>query len=260
MLFRHGSLNLGLVVALLGCGCSPSAPPHSPALRPAARIAAAESTTIDKAIPPDPQVSALIRPYQQQMKAAMDERIGEAAATFERGKPESALGNLVVDALLAFARSDIDPEAEVALMNNGGIRRLALPAGPITVGDIYQMLPFDNRVVVVVLSGTQLEKLISALAKDDGELLAGCTYRFDREHGVAGDILVGEVPIVPEKRYRLATVDYLASIGGKFAVLQEGERRGESSVYIRDALIAYIRERQSITPVLDGRVSYESEE
>ncbi len=224
-----------------------------------AEIQSGDYTPIGDDLAPDPELTELIRPYLEEMHAAMDENIGAAEATFERGSPESALGNLVADALLWHARLEFGETVQMSLINNGGIRLPILPQGPITIADIYQLIPFDNRVVVLTLTGDQVASLIRRLAATGGEPIAGFSYRMTHDGSQVSDIRVAGDELVADRSYRIATVDYLASIGGKFEIFQEAAHRQDDTFYLRDAVIRYIRERQKNKPILDGRISYGNE-
>lgn len=210
----------------------------------------------------DLEIDALIAPYREKLQAVMEEEIGVAQAVLERGRPESPLGNLIADTILHHAQNKIDPETDFALMNRGGIRLPQLPAGAITVADIYQLVPFDNRIVVLTLKGDQIETLLGSLAAQGGELLAGITYQIqnasdaENETAAATNIRVGDAPLDPEAIYKLATLDYLAGIGGEFAVLQQASSRQDGELFLREVMIDRIRELKTIEPVLDGRVSF----
>ena len=71
--------------------------------------------------------------------------------------PASPLGNLVTDAYLAAV-----PGADVALNNSGGGLRADLPAGPLTYGSVFEVMPFDNLLVSLRLTGRQLRQVFSA--------------------------------------------------------------------------------------------------
>jgi 2',3'-cyclic-nucleotide 2'-phosphodiesterase (5'-nucleotidase family) len=126
--------------------------------------------------------------------------------------------------------------------------------GPITVADIYQLVPFDNRLVVLTMSGEQIVSLVRTLAEKGGEPYGGLTYAMmpSRDHIV--DVRIGDQAIDDDRLYQLVTVDYLASIGREFSILQEAASRVDDTTFLRDAVIAYIREQGQITPTLDGRV------
>ncbi|MCR9295289.1 MAG: 5'-nucleotidase C-terminal domain-containing protein [bacterium] len=220
-------------------------------------VVEAESIAVADDLQPDAAVAEIIQPYMEQMHASMDEVIGQAAADITRGRPESALGNLVADALLWHANKISPEQVDISLVNNGGIRLPALMKGPIRVADIYQLVPFDNRVVILTLSGQQIEDLLISMAKKGGEPMSGLTYKIDRDETQVREIRIGQQALVPTATYRLATLDYLASIGREYQILQDAASRVDDTVFLRDAMVTYIRQLNVIEPTLDGRVSYE---
>ncbi len=113
-------------------------------------------------VEPDKAVTAIAERAAASARAFRDRRLGvTVAAPFEKpDSSEAPLGNLMTDALLASLPVD------VALHNvRGGIRH-GLPAGDLTYGDVYKMFPFDNRVVILDMSGKELREVITAQSVD----------------------------------------------------------------------------------------------
>lgn len=225
-----------------------------------AKIVSGDSTPISNDVSQDAEVAKLIAPYLEEMHASMDATIGRAESTIGKNSPESPLGNLVADALLWHARRSDDGVVDLSVVNNGGIRLPAIQAGDITVADIYQLSPFDNRVVVLTLTGEQVTALVSRLAEGKGEPMAGLTYQMSRDGSRVSGVRVDGEDVIADKEYRVATVDYLASIGGEFEIFGQAAHRQDGGDFLRDAVIRYIQERKTIRPIIDGRVSYESEQ
>ncbi len=112
-------------------------------------------------ISPDPAVVAIAERAANAAEARKKQQIGPNLETpfTLKGNPESALGNLMTDALLESS------DADIAMHNvSGGIRGI-LPAGPLEFGSVYEMFPFDNRVVILELSGYELRKIIAGQAR-----------------------------------------------------------------------------------------------
>ncbi|MEC8556428.1 MAG: 5'-nucleotidase [Planctomycetota bacterium] len=217
---------------------------------------------VDDASGIDAEIDAIIQPYREKLQAVMDEEIGIADTIIDRGRPESPLGNLIADSILNYSKENLDPETKISLMNRGGIRLPELPAGPITVADIYQLVPFDNRIVVLTLTGSQIESLIQSLADKQGEVISGVVYELQKTNTTdkknswtATKIKIGGKSLEPEATYKLATLDYLAGIGDEFAVLQEASERKDGKLFLREIMIKRIRQMKNIPSVLDGRVS-----
>lgn len=212
---------------------------------------------VDDSTPPDPAIEAMIAPYRSQMEAHLAEVLAQATGLFLKADPEGALDNLVADAVLHGARRLSRDRVHVALVNDGGLR-VPIAEGPVTMRHTYELLPFENYIAVLTLTGAQLERLADEVARSNGEPVAGWSMVLDGDD--ATGVLVGGAPIDPQATYRLATVDYLADGGGTWSVLWEPavhERREDLAVLIRDVFVEYIRERGVIHPQLDGRIRRE---
>ena len=242
-------LSAASAVPLLLAACAVAPPP--PAI--AVRDAAADFTRIGDSLPPSPDIEAMIAPYRVQLEERLAEVVGHAAGDFVKGDPESALGNLVAEALLHAARRRAHDAVHVSLVNDGGLR-VPLAAGPILARHAYELLPFENFVTILPLSGERLEELADQIARTGGEPIAGWSMELDGDDAVA--VRVGGEPVDPNRTYRLATVDYLVNGGGDWSVLWEVEpaAREDLDMLIRDAFVAYLRERGTVAPTLDGRI------
>ena len=220
---------------------------------------AASFVQVADSVPPDPAVEAMIAPYRSQIEAHLDQVLAQATGIFVKADPEGALDNLVADAVLHGARRLSRDTVHAALVNDGGLRVPVAP-GPILMRHTYELLPFENYIVVLTLTGAQMERLADQIARSGGEPVAGWTMVLDGED--ATGVLVGGAAIDPQATYRLATVDYLADGGGAWSVLWEPtahEGREDVAALIRDVFVDYIRERGVVSPELDGRIRREGE-
>ena len=219
--------------------------------------------SVSDSVPPDPSVEAMIAPYRSQMEAHLAETLAQATGHFLKADPEGALDNLVADAVLHGARARSRDTVHVAMVNDGGLR-VPIAEGAVSMRHTYELLPFENYLVVLSLTGVQLERLADEVARSGGEPVAGWSMVLDGDDAIG--VLVGDAPIDPQGSYRVATVDYLADGGGSWSVLweaasgegrEEGEGREDLAVLIRDVFVDYIRQRGVIHPELDGRIRRE---
>ncbi len=161
---------------------------------------------------------------------------------------ESALGNLFADLMLEHF-----PKADFAI-SNGGSLRAALPAGPLSYGELYEAMPFDNRVVTLELSGAELrqvlERHLSAEARgivsvSGIEIEAHC-----QENALKVRILRRGKPISDQTKLTLVTSDYLAS-GGDLLLSPLGEPRARirnaSPLLLRDLLALGLKKRRKVS-------------
>lgn len=215
-------------------------------------------TVVADTVPDDPALAALVAPFRRDMGSQVEEVIGESGDLLTKGWPEGTLGNFAADAILRAARGALGDSVELAVANNGGLR-VPVPPGPITVAKMFELMPFENRVSVVVLTGTQVMELAQHIGSRGGEPVAGLTLRIEGQGGarVARDVRIGGRVPEPEGRYLVATSDYLASGGDGFAVFTRGVRRVDLPLLVRDAFIAYAREVGVLRPRLEGRITGE---
>jgi 2',3'-cyclic-nucleotide 2'-phosphodiesterase (5'-nucleotidase family) len=186
----------------------------------------------------------------------MNQPIGETAFALRlESIGEFALGNLIVDAMLA-AEIDGRP-ADIAFHNNGGIRA-DLPKGPINYGQIYAVLPFDNQLMAMDLTGKQiLEILEHSVGQRLGRMqVAGLTFRFSGSKPPGSRVLEATVdgePLDLQRTYRVVTLDYLASGGDGYDTFLEGTNvaYGDTEVWV---VAEYIRTHSPVEPEVEGRI------
>jgi 2',3'-cyclic-nucleotide 2'-phosphodiesterase (5'-nucleotidase family) len=260
-----------LWAALLAVGCGglstpgPGGPPGP--REPGAEVGRAFTvlnapvthTVVADTIADDPAVEALVAPFRERMGDRIQEVIGEATGPLSKGWPEGSLGTFAADALLWVARTRVSEPVDMALMNNGGLR-VPIAPGPITVGKMFELMPFENMVSVLVLSGEQVEALAATIARRGGEPIAGFTFRIEVAGGqrLARDVRVAGEPVDSSRRYRLVTNDYLANGGDEFEVLMDALEREDLPLLVRDAFADYVRAVGTIEPRVEGRITGEA--
>ena len=210
---------------------------------------------VEEGIVPDAQAAATIAPYRAQVQEKMKEVIGRAAVSLEKGVGESALGNFVADLMLEQARALTAEKIDLSVVNIGGLRT-PIPAGDITVGHIYELMPFENQLVVLTLPGEAVRQLLEYAAARQDAPLGNVTYtiRDKQPH----DIRIGGRPLNPNQPYRVVTSDYLALGGDKMTFLKDATASKEVGVTLRDAIIRHIRQltakNQPVKATVEGRV------
>jgi 5'-nucleotidase len=185
----------------------------------------------------DEAVAEVLAPAVAHARAARQRGLGvRAEATVGRSRTEeSALGNLFTD-LMRAAR----PDADVALTNGGGLRA-DLPSGPLTYGQLYRAMPFDNRFAHVRLSGRELAAIVARNLAGEGSFfsLSGVRAVAACEDGALRVSLARDDgrPVADDEELLLVTTDFLATVdGGAFAALGEDAVEIEDGVPVRDAM------------------------
>ncbi len=226
------------------------------------RRATARNIPVTSQIPPDPRVASLVADYQGRMQARFAEVIGRAAVFLdgERGpvrSQETNLGNLISDAVREYAGTD------VAVINGGNIRG-SINVGPITLGDAFRVLAFDNTIVTLQLTGAQLrealENGVSMVEQGAGRFpqVSGMSYVFERARAAGArvvEVRVAGAPLDPGRLYSVATNDFLADGGDGYGVFRAGRQRRDTQKDLRDLFIEYLRRAQVAAPRTDGRIT-----
>jgi 2',3'-cyclic-nucleotide 2'-phosphodiesterase (5'-nucleotidase family) len=197
---------------------------------------------------PDSTVAALVAEAEAAVAGRIAARIGSTAVRWPRAGSQYALGNLIADAQRASGRGDI------AFMNNGGIRA-ELRAGEITWGSLFEIQPFDNRLVAMRVSGAQLRRYIEGLV--DGNSVSfhvsGATIEYAPVAPAGARVrrvVMGDGrPLNDRRMYRVVMSDFMAG-GGDGAALSGATTVEELNVPVLDALIAHLQRMPERTLVM----------
>lgn len=211
----------------------------------------------------DSQLVSMYLPYKKILEKDMHRVISVAEVELVKQKPESGLTNLLSDLLLyegkKFAvENSLQINPDVSFFNYGGIRT-SLPKGEITVGKIFELMPFENEMVFIQLTGEQLGLFYDVVASNGGESVGG--VRFKISNGKAVDVVVNGEKINPVKKYWLITNDYSANGGDDLVVFTQRSELISTGRKIRDLIISNFEDRNKngkmIVEKLDGRIVYE---
>jgi 5'-nucleotidase/UDP-sugar diphosphatase len=216
---------------------------------------------VDEKIEEDKDLLELLRPYGERIEARLSKIIGHAEGTFrhrDRLKGETALGDLVADAMLWHTRR---LSTDFAVQNTGGIRT-GLMKGPITKGMVYEMLPFEDTVVVLTLKEPEARALfnhignVSSASGAFPQVSEGLSFTVDRDTKRCRKILINGVPFNPQRTYKIVTNSYLAHGGDGYRMFLKAIDTYDTSTLQTEALIAYIEHLGGrIRPVRKGRIT-----
>ncbi|MDR0685853.1 MAG: 5'-nucleotidase C-terminal domain-containing protein [Dysgonamonadaceae bacterium] len=200
-------------------------------------------------------VQILIDSFKNIMDAKINEEIGVAEHYIPNGKPQSPLGNLTADAMLDFGNKTFK-KIDFALTNIGGIRN-TIDQGPITIGKMYEIFPFENKITIVEINGKSINKLFASIAEKGGEGLSK-NVELIIKNNKTESLKINGKPIVDNKTYRILTSDYLAQGNDGMTALTEAINITESNTQIRDLMIEHIKrltaENRKIKSTLDNRI------
>ena len=196
----------------------------------------------------------LIEPYRLPLSASMAEVIVRSNAPALKGLPESSLGNLIADVLLNGATERLNSPVDLAFLNTGGLR-VEWPQGEITRAMIFELMPFENRVEVVSITGSDVVGLLDQVAQRGGSPMAG--IQFGIENNKAVNVLIQGQAIELDKVYQMVSTDYLLNDGDKYNMPKFIQRQ-PLKIKFRDLLLEDMgrmgKQAIELNPKKDGRI------
>lgn len=220
-----------------------------------------ERILIDSRYAADKEGEEVLKPYKVLVDSLMAPVVGHTAKAMASYMPESELANLIAD-IMVWSGKIYAETPEIGFFNTGGIRA-SLPQGAVTLGDINDMSPFNNKISYGTLTGRQLTTLFRQIAT---------SYGFSVSKGVKAVYVKGQLTsltfngkeIDPEGKYRIATNDYLMHGNDGFRELANATfvvSPQDQHAVIRDIIAAYFRERETNGEKVDaekeGRITME---
>ena len=198
----------------------------------------------------------MLKPYTDKVNATMNEVVGVATESLDKTQPEGTLGNFMVDALFTMAAEKYNTKVDAAVVNFGGIRLTQLPAGNVTTGKVFELMPFDNLLILQKLDGKTFQQFLDLTAEKGGWPLAGVTMQIKDKKAV--NVLIGGKPLDPNATYTLVNSDFIAN-GGDNADMLRKIPQITNGYLMRDAIFDYIKklkgQGKNINATIENRVT-----
>ena len=167
----------------------------------------------------DNSTASFLIPYKHSVDSIMSPVLGRIECSADINRPESKMTNLMADIML-WAGQLYGEKVDVGVYNFGGIRS-TMAAGDVTFGDVMAVSPFENHICFLTLTGDALAELFSQMAFTGGECVSkGVRLAFTKDGKLSSATLNGK-PIVPERKYRIATIDFLAQGNDKMLAFKK---------------------------------------
>jgi 2',3'-cyclic-nucleotide 2'-phosphodiesterase (5'-nucleotidase family) len=227
-------------------------------------ISRTSQTQVDAKLPDDPAIERLLKPYSGKVRA-LNVRIGKLDGELRKtGVGAGSLGNFVTDGIRQQAAAKLGRPVLLAVTNSGGLRKNTIAAGELRASDIFELMPFENALVRLDLTGEQLVKLLTVILEArDAQSGAKIQYRMnaDKPELVSVKLLAAngsETEIDPNTTYTIVTIDYLVNLAsGRYTILQQGRNIAPLGLTLRDAIMNHVKAEtaagRNIQATLDGR-------
>lgn len=211
---------------------------------------------LDSSIQVNPAAINLIVPYKKELDSLMSLSVAEAAYPITKTLPESLLGNLITDVIKNHYEKQSNTKIDAVILNQGGLR-IELPQGTITRSMVFELMPFDNELVVFSMKGKDLISVLDHIADKGGMPIAGIQMGIKDNKAI--NIKVNGVALNEATIYSIATSDYLLNGGDKFN-FSAIDNTTYTKVKIRDLIMESFVEMKKagklLSPQLDQRLYY----
>ena len=202
---------------------------------------------------PDSVLESMVKPYRDSIEHDMSTLVAISSTPLVKGKPESKLTNLISDIILdsgiAYCQEqNLNIRPDAAYVNIGGLRA-SLPQGKISVEQIFELMPFENEIVLIKISGRSFVLMAEKIADRGGEGVAG--MKIGIRNLKISSLTMGEKPIDPDAFYWLATNDYVANGGDQMEMFLNPVERINTRLKIRDILIQSLADRYKKDGIID---------
>lgn len=194
---------------------------------------------------------AKLEPVKADLEQEMGVQIGYAPERLWVRAPECPMLNWSSDALWETAKKAYPKRVDMAVVNIGGMR-CEWPEGPVTRQSVFELMPFDNRLVVLTLRGNDILDLCQAFADYGGQGVAG--LRMKAVDGRLAEVTIGGQFLDPQGLYTVATSDYLMGGADHMEALTHYVDCWKSDLLIRDLYLDAVRMQDTVRAQVDGRM------
>ncbi len=213
---------------------------------------------IDTTITPDPEIENYIKPFTQHLNSTLDSTLAynPQNLSVNEGNLNTALGNLIADLVMEQAnpiiKSRTGKNIDLVLLNHGGIRA-DIGKGNVSTRTAYQLMPFENDIVVVELSGKKIFEMLKYLEEARvAHPLSGIQITMDKNFNIISATING-AQIEEEKTYMVATSDYLQQGGDSMFFFKDPVNLFKTDYKLRNYIIDYYKKVDTLETAIDKR-------
>lgn len=194
---------------------------------------------VNKYVKSDQRIEDIISTYKGDLDAQMNVVIGRSDVLLEKAKPESSLGSWFCNILLDEARKIYSDDIDFAIQNYGGLRIGSIPAGNISVGKIYELMPFDNQLIVIEMNGEAVHEMALAMLKKGGWPISKNIQIHGSDDSVS-EVYIADKLVHKDSLYQVALPDYVANGGDNMKFLRTYHHLTKDTM-IRDVVINHLK-------------------
>lgn len=247
---KNKFLLLGIALAALSA-CKTASPLQ------VAHVQAQENISINNELRNDEEFVKFIEPYKQKLDREMNQKISHTSTDLTKQGDNSNLGNLLADYTFdgadEWAKKNLQKNVDAALINIGGIRT-TIGKGDILLKNVFEVMPFENEIVIVKMKGTDLQGLFDYYAKTQVNNPVSHLY-IETNNGLSAKSLINGKAVNPNQEYYIATSDYLALGGDNMKFFAKGESI-PTGLKMRDLFIDYFKKMPEVNASTEVRLNF----
>lgn len=247
---KNKFLLLGIALAALS-SCKTASPLQ------VTEVQTRKNISINNELKNDEEFVKVIEPYKQKLDKEMNQKISYTAVDLNKQGDNSNLGNLLADYTFdgaeEWAKKNLSKDVDAALINIGGIRT-SIGKGDILLKSVFEVMPFENEVIIVKMKGSDLQGLFDYYAKTQVNNPVSHLY-IETNDGQLIKSLINGKTINPDQEYYIATSDYLALGGDNMKFFSKGEMIS-TGIKLRDLFIDYFKKTPEVNPNSDIRLNF----
>lgn len=222
-----------------------------------ANVQTQKNISINKELKDDEGFAKFIEPYTLKLNKEMNQKISYTNVDLTKEGDNSNLGNLLADYTFdgadVWTKANLNKNVDAALINIGGIRT-TIGKGDILLKNVFEVMPFENEVIIVKMKGSDVQGLFDYYAKTQVNNPVSHLY-IETNNGQLTKTLINGKIVDPNQDYYIATSDYLALGGDNMKFFSKGESI-PTRIKLRDLFIDYFKKNTEINPKEDIRLNF----
>ncbi|UII75590.1 5'-nucleotidase C-terminal domain-containing protein [Flagellimonas sp. HMM57] len=203
-------------------------------------------------------IVSFVAPYRNRINEVLDSTLAYAPKSLllDDGAHNTSLGNLIADIVLTETKpvfkSQTGKNLDFVVINRGGLRSI-ISSGNVTARHAYEVMPFENYISVVKLSGSAVRELIGFLTSAEREHpIAGMQIVLDKK-GALDSVNINGSPFDESRSYYVATSDYLVQGGAEIGFFKTVDSVANTDYLLRNAIIDHLRKVDTLKAIVDDR-------
>jgi 2',3'-cyclic-nucleotide 2'-phosphodiesterase (5'-nucleotidase family) len=247
---KNKFLLLGISLAILSA-CKTASPLQ------VANVQTQKNISINNELKNDEEFVKIIEPYKQKLDKEMNQKISHTNVDLTKQGDNSNLGNLLADYTFdgadKWAKKNLQKNVDAALINIGGIRT-TIGQGDVLLKSVFEVMPFENEVIIVKMKGSDFQGLFDYYAKTQVNNPVSHLY-IETNNGQLAKTLINGKEVNPTQDYYIATSDYLALGGDNMKFFAKGEAIS-TGIKLRDLFIDYFKKNPEVVANTDVRLNF----